>query len=56
MEDIKKKLILVSKEGEKVEISEKAANRSKLIKNMKEINPDSIEIPLNVKINILKIF
>ena len=54
MEDKKKMLILVSQEGEKVEISEKAAIRSKLIKNMLEINPDSIEIPLNVKINILK--
>ena len=47
-------LILVSQEGEKVEISEKAAIRSKLIKNMLEINPNSIEIPLNIKINILK--
>ena len=45
-------LILVSQEGEKVEISEKAAIRSKLIKNMLEINPNSIEIPLKIKINI----
>ena len=54
MEDKKKILILISQEGEKEEISEKAANRSKLIQIMREINPDCIEIPLSVKINILK--
>ena len=54
MEDKKKILILISQEGEKEEISEKAANRSKLIQIMREINPDCIEIPLSLKINILK--
>ena len=54
MEDNKIILILISQEGEKVELSEKAAIRSKLIKNMREINPDSIEFPLTLNINILK--
>ena len=50
-----KKVILVSSDGEKVEISRKAAQRSVVVKDTIQDFPDSAEVPLiNVKSNILK--
>ena len=54
MED-ERKVILVSSDGEKIEISSKAVERSNLVKGILEDYPDDAEVPLkNVKINILK--
>ena len=53
--DADKKIILVSSDGEKVEISSKAVQRSVLVKGIIEDYPDDEEVPLNnVKCNILK--
>ena len=53
--DADKKIILVSSDGEKVEISSKAVQRSVLVKGIIEDYPDDPEVPLNnVKSNILK--
>ena len=50
-----KKIVLVSSDGEKVEISSKAVQRSVLVKGIIEDYPDDAEVPLNnVKSNILK--
>ena len=50
-----KKITLVSSDGEKVEISSKAVQRSVLVKGIIEDYPDDAEVPLNnVKSNILK--
>ena len=53
-----RQITLVSSDGEKVQISEKAAKRSFLIKGILEDYPEDPEVPLhNVKSNILtKIF
>ena len=52
---VDKKIILVSSDGEKIEISSKAAQRSVLVKGILEDYPDDAEVPLNnVKSNILK--
>ena len=54
MED-ERKVILVSSDGEKIEISSKAVAKSNLVKGILEDYPDDAEVPLkNVKINILK--
>ena len=53
--DVEKKITLVSSDGEKVEISSKAVQRSVLVKGIIEDYPDDAEVPLNnVKSNILK--
>ena len=53
--DVDKKITLVSSDGEKVEISSKAVQRSVLVKGIIEDYPDDAEVPLNnVKSNILK--
>ena len=53
--DVDKKITLVSSDGEKVEISNKAVQRSVLVKGIIEDYPDDAEVPLNnVKSNILK--
>ena len=50
-----KKITLVSSDGEKVEISAKAVQKSTLVKGIIEDYPDDAEVPLNnVKSNILK--
>jgi S-phase kinase-associated protein 1 len=50
-----KMLTLVSSEGEKMQISVKAAQRSQMIKRIIDDFPNETEIPLNnVKSNILK--
>ncbi len=54
MEKQNKTLFLISSEGIKEPISLKAALRSQLIKTMLEINPDSNEIQLDIKSDILK--
>ena len=55
--EVDKKIILVSSDGEKIEISSKAAQRSVLVKGILEDYPDDAEVPLNnVKSNILKKF
>ena len=54
MESNKKIISLIAKNGEKIDISLKAALRSGLINMNIELNPDSKEIPLNVEFNILK--
>ena len=53
--EVDKKIILISSDGEKTEISSKAAQRSVLVKGILEDYPDDAEVPLNnVKSNILK--
>ena len=53
--DVDKKITLVSSDGEKVEVSNKAVQRSVLVKGIIEDYPDDAEVPLNnVKSNILK--
>ena len=48
-------ITLVSSDGEKMQISAKAAQRSQLVKGIIEDYPDDAEVPLNnVKSNILK--
>ena len=55
MEEDNRKLILVSSDGVKEEISLKAGSRSVVIQTLLEINPDSNEIPLiKIKSNIVK--
>ena len=54
METQYKTLFLISPDGIKESISLKAGLRSELIKMMIEINPDSNEIPLDIKNDILK--
>ena len=54
METQNKTLFLISPDGIKESISLKAGLRSGLIKMMLEINPDSNEILLDIKSNILK--
>ena len=54
METQNKTLFLISPDGIKESISLKAGLRSELIKMMLEINPDSNEIPLDIKSDILK--
>ena len=54
METQNKTLFLISPDGIKESISLKAGLRSGLIKMMLEINPDSNEIPLDIKSDILK--
>ena len=50
-----KLITLVSSDGEKIQISAKAAQRSQLVKKIIETHPDDVEIPLsNVKSSILK--
>ena len=50
-----KTITLVSSDGEKMQISAKAAQRSQLVKGIIEDYPDDAEVPLNnVKSNILK--
>ena len=49
-----KQIILVSSDGEKMQVSEKAARRSVLIKGILDDYPEDPEVPLhNVKSNIL---
>ena len=53
--EVERKITLVSSDGEKVEISSKAVQRSVLVKGILEDYPDDAEVPLNnVKSNILK--
>ena len=53
--DVDKKITLVSSDGEKMQISAKAAQRSQLVKGIIEDYPDDAEVPLNnVKSSILK--
>ena len=53
--DADKKITLTSSDGEKVEISSKAVQRSVLVKGIIEDYPDDAEVPLNnIKSNILK--
>ena len=55
MEKKDKMITLVSSDGEKIQISAKAAQRSQLVKKIIETHPDDAEIPLsNVKSIILK--
>ena len=52
---VDKQITLVSSDGEKVEISSKAVQKSVLVKGILEDYPDDAEVPLNnVKSNILK--
>ena len=52
---MEKMITLVSSDGEKMQISAKAAQRSQLVKGIIEDYPDDAEVPLNnVKSNILK--
>lgn len=53
--DGSKIITLVSSDGEKLQITEKAAKRSQLVKGIIDDYPDDGEVPLNnVKSNILK--
>ena len=53
--EVDKKITLVSSDGEKIEISSKAVQKSVLVKGIIEDYPDDAEVPLNnVKSNILK--
>jgi S-phase kinase-associated protein 1 len=53
--DVHKIITLVSSDGDKVQISEKAARRSQLIKGIIDDYPDDPEVPLhNVKSDILQ--
>ena len=53
--EVDKKIILVSSDGEKIEISSKVDQRSVLVKGILEDYPEDAEVPLNnVKRNILK--
>ena len=53
--DSDKKITLISSDGEKVEISSKAVQKSVLVKGILEDYPDDAEVPLNnIKSNILK--
>ena len=54
METQNKTIFLISSDGIKESMSLKAGLRSGLIKMMLEINPDSNEILLDIKSNILK--
>ena len=54
MEEKDRIIFLIPSDGEKEEISLKAALRSRLIESIIEINPDSTEIPLKLKSEILK--
>ena len=54
METQNKTIFLISSDGIKESISLKAGLRSGSIKMMLEINPDSNEILLDIKSNILK--
>ena len=45
--DVDKKITLVSSDGEKVEMSLKAVQRSVLVKGIIEDYPDDAEVPLN---------
>ncbi len=48
-------ITLVSSDGEKLQVTSKAAQRSQLVKGIIEDYPDDAEVPLNnVKSNILK--
>jgi S-phase kinase-associated protein 1 len=50
-----KMITLVSSDGEKLQVTSKAAQRSQLVKGIIEDYPDDAEVPLNnVKSNILK--
>ena len=50
-----KMITLVSTDGEKMQVTAKAAQRSQLVKGIIEDYPDDAEVPLNnVKSNILK--
>jgi S-phase kinase-associated protein 1 len=50
-----KMITLVSSDGEKMQVTAKAAQRSQLVKGIIEDYPDDAEVPLNnVKSNILK--
>ncbi len=49
-----KTLLLISTDGIKESISQKAAIRSNYIKMVLDINPDSIEIPLKINGSMLK--
>ena len=49
-----KTLLLISTDGIKESISQKAAIRSNYIKMVLDVNPDSIEIPLKIKGSMLK--
>jgi len=52
---MEKMITLVSSDGEKMQISAKAAQRSQLVKGIIEDYPDDAEVPLNnVKSGILK--
>ena len=54
-EEEKKKITLVSSDGEKIEISRKAAKRSVVVKETIQDYPDHAEVPLKiVKSNTLK--
>ena len=46
--DVDKKITLVSSDGEKVEMSLKAVQRSVLVKGIIEDYPDDAEVPLNI--------
>ena len=53
--EVERNITLVSSDGEKIEISSKAVQRSVLVKGILEDYPDDAEVPLNnVKSNILK--
>ena len=53
--DSDKKITLISSDGEKMQVTAKAAQRSQLVKGIIEDYPDDAEVPLNnVKSNILK--
>ena len=54
MEEKDRIIFLIPSDGEKEEISLKAALRSRLIESIIEINPDSTEIPLKLDSSILK--
>ena len=52
--DADRKIVLISSDGKKIEISVNAAKRSFLIKGILDDYPDDEEIPLNnIKSNIL---
>ncbi len=53
-EEENKTLVLISSDGIKESISQKAAIRSNYIKMVLDVNPDSIEIPLKIKGSMLK--
>jgi S-phase kinase-associated protein 1 len=52
--DNSKIITLVSSDGDKLQISEKAASRSQLLKGMIDLYQDDPEIPLKVKSHILQ--